>query len=289
MKRLQVIFFAIFCITLQLHAQQYDLYRGVYVDRFDRLLEDTAESRAFLQWAQRNNIRHLSCYDLYTVLSKQELTDKLVAFMKVAREQYDILSFDAVAASAAFLIDKVYAFNIAHKEEGIIFSSFNLEREWWTEEVSFTSHTRNMQQLRTFISDSSLLPGLSLETYIGWFGLVGTSKETEAMSLIQYADVISVSAYQKNPRFSYLRSRLEELAKAASQTHKKQDIVILFSMEEDFSGKYSRRKSYQQMYDALMEEYNSYIRSREGHTMEKYLNIKGWKVFAQSYARKFRP
>jgi hypothetical protein len=271
-------------------ARAQNLYRGIYVDHFDKLLQDTADSQAFLGWAQKNGIQYLSCYDLYTVLSKKELTEKLVVFMKMGQQQYGIRSFDAVASSAEFLIEKVYPFNLKYGGEGVAFNGFNLEREWWTEEVTFQSHKENMNRLKGFIRDSSVMNNLSLETYIGWFGLVQTSKEAEAMALIQYSDLISVSAYQKHLRFSYLKSRLEELAKAAEQTHKKQNVVIIFSMERKFSGKHSRKHSYEDMYDELMKEYAQAKKSGSiDPRVEKYLNIKGWKVFAQSYARNFRP
>lgn len=263
-------------------------YHGVYVNRFDELLADTADSRRFLEWAVKNDIRHLSCYDLYTILSNRDLTEKLAAFMEQATRQYHILGFDAVAASAEFLMNKVYAFNIQFASRGIGFSGFNLEREWWTSEVTFASHRDNMQQLQQFIRDSA--GNVSLETYIGWFGLVHTSKEEEASALIRYADVISVSDYQKHIHLSYLQSRLEELAKAAARKGKKQDIVILFSMQRTYSGKHSRKHSYQEMYDKLMKEYQQALRKGEMDPLvAQYLNIKGWKIFAQSYARKYRP
>lgn len=265
-------------------------YRGVYVDRFDKLLQDTSGSRRFLIWAQQNHIQHLSCYDLYTVLSSRDLTARLVDFMQLAKQGYQVRTFDAVAASAEFLIDKVYPFNLAYVSKDIGFSGFHLEREWWTEEVTFISHRENMERLSLFIRDSSAIGGLSLETYIGWFGLAHTSKEEEANVLIRYADVISVSAYQKHIHFSYLRSRLEELAKAAERAHKKQDIIILFSMEKAFSGQYSRKHSYQEMYDKLMKEYMQALKKGDiDPHAAAYLNIKGWKVFAQSYARRYRP
>jgi hypothetical protein len=265
-------------------------YHGVYIDRFDKLLADTAESREFLKWAVRNDIQHFSCYDLYTILSNKELTARLTGFMELATRNYHIVTFDAVAASAVFFIEKVYPFNLQYASRGIGFQGFNLEREWWTSDVTFASHRDNMQQLQKFIRDLSAIRNLSLETYIGWFGLVQTSKETEAMALVQYADVISVSAYQKHLRFSYLKSRLEELAKAAEQTHKKQPVILMFSMEPAFSGKYSRKHSYQEMYDKLMAEYaHALARGEIDARVAKYLEIKGWKVFAQSYARRYRP
>ncbi len=271
-------------------SAQQSRYRGVYVDKLHDILKDTIAENRFLSWAKHQHIEQLSCYDLYTVLGDRSIKKKLIPFMQKAKHRYGIQRFDVVASSAAYLIAEVYPFNLESISHGVHFSAFHIEREWWTKNVTFNSHSANLKRMRNFLTDSSRIPGIKLETYIGWLGLGKEKKQKEAGVLIRYADMIGVSAYQKVPSFAYLKSRIEELAIAAHNQGKMQDIVILFSMEPAFSGPYSSTRSYDAMYDQVISEMQSAIAVHDINPLVlSNIRFLGWKVFAQSYARRYRP
>jgi hypothetical protein len=233
---------------------KYPDYRGLYVDKFDKILASPLKVNALLEWCNNYDFNALSLYDLGTILDKKALRSALPSFLSKVHAA-GITSIAAVRGRGNDF-DLVQRFEAEENH----FDVYNMEREWWNGACTFTEYIEGLKIMYAKAKSK----GHKAEEYIGYLRdpedikqqprkliakankLIKKAKkmsnekdkeeaETEAnkmiakanelketslmmaKELVRYSHRTLVHVYTKTPNFEYARERLEFIAQAAEE------------------------------------------------------------------------
>jgi hypothetical protein len=267
---LRQILFQLYLLTsMALNGQ---FYRGLYVNDFEEILSDSIRVDQLFQWSEQEEINAFSIYDLHIILNDSTNYEKLRNFISKARNHGIEKVIGVVGGSYTF----EYCFlpyQESTKEADSQFDGVNMEFEWWVGKDHFSKYETAMNPL--------IANQYPIETYIGWFSKGKKQKEKQATYLVNHSDIISIHAYQKKPTVSYIEDRVSLINTIAKSHNKIIDLVIIFSVEQKFSGHHSALNDYDSMFESLKKKMSPLAVSN--------VNIIGWKVFCYTDAIKHRP
>lgn len=257
------------------------LHKGLYVDRFQDILGDTAKENKLLRYVKLHDFNELSLYGLWEITNKPDKYPSLAKFIAKAKTEYGISKISAThSTTKAF--DECEVYNAGRINPMEKFDVFSIENEWWqtNPECNYACNQRligHIKNLKTKNNDS-----FDTEIYIGWLDSQNNDYE-EAKFLVNNLDKIAVHCYDNTPNFGYTKERLLLLAKAAKELNKKPEILIIFSAEQEFMFKYFS-KTHQNK--GFLMAYTEFINDLKiaNNSFLLDLNITGYKIFAYSDA-----
>jgi hypothetical protein len=257
------------------------LHKGLYVDRFQDVLGDTAKENMLLRYVKLHGFNELSLYGLWEITNKPAKYPSLAKFISKAKTDYGISKISAThSTTKAF--DECEAYNVGRNNQNEKFDVFSIENEWWQTNPecdyacnqNLVLHIKNLKTQNNDIFDT--------EIYIGWLDS-GNNDYEEAKFLVNNLDKIAVHCYDTAPNFAYTKERLLLLAKAAKELNKKPEILIIFSAEQEFMFKYFS-KSHQNK--DFLTAYNDFVKDLKtsNSSILLDLNFTGYKIFTYSDA-----
>jgi hypothetical protein len=120
------------------------------------------------------------------------------------------------------------------------------------------------------------------EIYIGWLDAQNNDYE-EAKFLVDNLDKIAVHCYDNTPNFAYTKERLLLLAKAAKELNKKPEILIIFSVEQEFMFKYFSKTHQNKNFITAFDDFITDLKKSHSSILLD-LNFTGYKIFTYSEA-----
>jgi hypothetical protein len=242
-------FFFIFFFGTILSAQQ---VKGLYVDGFSNILNNTQAEDSLLNYAQSNGFNYLALYDLHVIQTQYDFTNyttiaPLASFINRAKTQFGILKVGAIAENFWFFQNRIFVYNQAHTNVNEKFDVYNLEFEFWNTsstgpsgyycttylQPNFTCDTAGAfafykNELRQIDSLAAVDNAIS-ETYVGW------PNAGQAQQIAGLCDRVLVHAYvtSDNLEYGYTQTRLSYFASAPSAPV---DILVIFESEASFMG-----------------------------------------------------
>jgi len=232
MSRLIVFFFFFLSIGTPFSCAQE--IRGLYVNKTDTILGNNILEKGFLDYVFYGNFNSISFYSLYKLdFRKQEVRSDFRSLIRRAKADYGITRVGAVSESLSGFINNIHLYNqdsLTLPDDRI--DHYNIEFEFWserairdyycaryldtagyacTEDGAFSFVTNMIRELREQSSD---IPGIEIEMYIGWIN------DDHAISLAQQLDRILYAVYREMKEdgsvnlydFQQQRRRLEILA-----------------------------------------------------------------------------
>lgn len=259
-------------------------YRGIYINDFEFILGNISKEDSLLNWCKKRKFNAISLYDLGTIFDNPANTIPLANFIKKARKKYNF-SVAAVRGGNNSLT-QTHQFNIGQTDLLKRFNVFNLESEWWNNEVSWPTYIGYLGTLDSLTTISS--PAIIAEEYIGWFRNPLGMDSIMAAELVKKSDRILFHDYQSAPSLGYCQSRLEYIGKAAAAQNKTIDIVVLFSSEPTFMYNYfsitGLNKSFEQAFYTFKNQYTT-----TSFPGKSNLKLVGYQIFTQTTSRQARP
>ncbi|MES2520546.1 MAG: hypothetical protein V4585_20700 [Bacteroidota bacterium] len=259
-----------------------NLYRGVYLDSLQYIVGNATKENNLLEWCQVNNFTTVTCYDLYTILQSSANYPKMANFIKKAKNIYGIQTVTACMGSASAFTGLINNYNVSRIDPIEKFNYSNLELEWWNNASTYKNYLTQLKGIKAWGDKQSTR--IPTEEYIGWFKNPTGQDSTQAAGLVQNSDRILVHDYQTTPSFGYMQSRFSWVGKAAKAQNKIMPIIVIFSVEPTFSYNYFLTNSFENAYNTIVNQFN--MSSFNG---KANIELIGYQVFDQSYARKARP
>lgn len=259
-------------------------YRGIYINDFEFILGNKVKEDSLLKWCKKRKFNAISLYDLGTIFDNPANIIPLGNFIKKARVNYS-LSVAAVRGGNISL-NQTHQYNIGQSDLMKRFNVYNLESEWWNNEVSWPTYVGYLGTLDSLTSIST--PAIIAEEYIGWFKNPIGLDSIMAAELVKKSDRILFHDYQSAPSMGYCQNRLEYIGKAAAAQNKIIDIVVLFSSEPSFMYNYfsttGLNKSFEQAFYNFKNQY-----AASNFSGKNNLNLIGYQIFTQTTSRQARP
>ncbi len=268
--------------------------KGLYVDGFSSILNNTLKEDSLLNYAQYNGFNYLALYDLWPVHVTYNLTNAatctvLANFIQNAKQNFGIIQVGAIGENFFFFNNVIKVYNQQHTNPLQKFDVFNVEFEFWnTSSVTpgnyycttylqpggYTCDTAGaFSYYKTIIHkvDSiANLTGVISETYVGWFN------QGQAITIGNTVDRILLHDYISNysSLYSYIQLRLQYIAARNILT----DVIPIFSAEPSFMGPWLSTNNVATPFTNLQ----TYLSSETG-TWKNYINLKGYQWFAYSF------
>ena len=257
------------------------LHKGLYVDRFQDILGDTAKENKLLRYVKSHDFNELSLYGLWEITNKPSKYQSLARFISKARTNYGVTKISAThSTTKAF--NECEAYNIGRNNESEKFDVFSIENEWWQTkpECNFTCN----QNLVLHVKDLKIQnkDNFDTEIYIGWLDSQNNDYE-EAKFLVDNLDKIAVHCYDHTPNFAYTKERLLLLAKAAKELNKKPEILIIFSAEQEFMFKFFSKTHQNNNFITAFDDFITDLKKSNSSILLD-LNFTGYKIFTYSEA-----
>lgn len=257
------------------------LHRGLYVDRFQDILGDTAKENKLLRYVKSHDFNELSLYGLWEITNKPSKYPSLARFISMARRDFGVTKISAThSTTKAF--DECEAYNIGRNYESEKFDVFSIENEWWQTrpECNYTCNQNLVLHVKNLKIQNK--DNFDTEIYIGWLDSQNNDYE-EAKFLVNNLDKIAVHCYDNSPNYAYTKERLLLLAKAAKELNKKPEILIIFSAEQDFMFKYFSKTHQNNNFISAIDDFiNDLKKSNRSILLD--LNFTGYKIFTYSDA-----
>ncbi|RYE09489.1 MAG: hypothetical protein EOP51_33305, partial [Sphingobacteriales bacterium] len=281
------------CLILISYVAMGQSYKGIYVDGFKRILNDTSAQDSLLNYAQQHAVTTLTLYELFQVHQQHDLTQSasaqiLANFIYKAKTQYGIQEISATGENYWFFNTVIAPYNSTHTlwEERI--DVYNLEFEFWNTNPAIRDYYSNtylipngfspntsgaysfyltqLQQIKQQAANDNVLT----ETYIGWIDSVPVA------GILASADRVLLHAYVNKPSkaFSYAKARLEVLG----NTLYKANIIVLFSAETNFLGPYLNSNGMDAVYQNFTDSYE-----QANGNWKKSVSLLGQQWFAYSH------
>ena len=259
-----------------------NLYRGVYLDSLQYVVGNDAEEDKLLTWCQANNFTTVTCYDLYVILNSSANYPKMANFIKKAKNIFGIETVTACMGSSSAFNGLINNYNVSRTDPIEKFNYSNLELEWWNKASTFKNYLTQLKGINAWGDEQS--PRIPTEEYIGWFKNPMGQEAIQAEGLVKNSDRILVHDYQTTPSFSYMKSRLSWIGKAAQAQNKIMPIIVIFSVEPSFSYNYFLSNSFEAAYSMVVSQFNA-----SNFDGKANIELIGYQIFDQSYARQARP
>ncbi|MCB0506757.1 MAG: hypothetical protein R2739_10460 [Chitinophagales bacterium] len=264
-------------------------YRGLYVNKFDTILGDTAKENNLLRWAKRENFNALTLYGLSKIVSEPSIYNTLAAFILKAKTDYGFKEVNATRGKASDFTNYVNAYNNSRTNTAERFNWANLEREFWNGDNTFTYSFLQLQQMKNW--GLTQTPVVKTEEYIGWLRDSSGAQTTPARrieiadSLVMVVDRMLIHDYQQNVSFGYVEERLDTLGQRAIAQGKILDVAIIFSAETPtYSGAYFSTHPFVDAYNII---YNA--NSAATYPGKAGIRLVGYQIYNYSHARNARP
>lgn len=257
------------------------LHKGLYVDRFQDILGDTAKENKLLRYVKSHDFNELSLYGLWEITNKPSKYPNLARFISKARTNYGVTKISAThSTTKAF--DECEAYNMGRNNESEKFDVFSIENEWWqtNPECNYVCNQNlvlHVKELKIQNKDN-----FDTEIYIGWLDTQNNDYE-EAKFLVDNLDKIAVHCYDDTPNFAYTKERLLLLAKAAKELDKKPEILIIFSAEQEFMFKFFSKTHQNNNFITAFDDFITDLKKSNSSILLD-LNFTGYKIFTYSEA-----
>lgn len=264
-------------------------YRGLYVNKFDTIFQDTSKENDLLRWAKSKDFNALTLYGLSEIISDPSLYNDLAAFILRAKTSYGISEVNATRGKASDYTTYVNNYNNSRTNTLERFNWANLEREFWNGDNTFTYSFLQLQTIKNW--GLTQTPIVKTEEYIGWLrdssgAPSNTIRESQiADSLVLVVDRLLLHDYQQNLSFSYVQDRLDTLGQKALAQGKVLDVAIIFSAQNPtFSGAYFTTHPFLDAYNFINNANNA-----ASYPGKKGINLVGYQIYNYSYAKLARP
>lgn len=257
------------------------LHKGLYVDRFQDILGDTAKENKLLRYVKSHDFNELSLYGLWEITNKPSKYSSLARFISKARTNYGVTKISAThSTTKAF--NECEAYNMGRNNESEKFDVFSIENEWWqtNPECNYVCNQNlvlHVKELKIQNKDN-----FDTEIYIGWLDTQNNDYE-EAKFLVDNLDKIAVHCYDDTPNFAYTKERLLLLAKAAKELDKKPEILIIFSAEQEFMFKFFSKTHQNNNFITAFDDFITDLKKSNSSILLD-LNFTGYKIFTYSEA-----
>jgi hypothetical protein len=257
------------------------LHKGLYVDRFQDILGDTAKENKLLSYVKSHDFNELSLYGLWEITNKPSKYPSLARFISKARTNYGVTKISAThSTTKAF--NECEAYNMGRNNESEKFDVFSIENEWWqtNPECNYACNQNlvlHVKELKIQNKDN-----FDTEIYIGWLDAQNNDYE-EAKFLVDNLDKIAVHCYDNTPNFAYTKERLLLLAKAAKELDKKPEILIIFSAEQEFMFKFFSKTHQNKNFITAFDDFITDLKKSNSSILLD-LNFTGYKIFTYSEA-----
>ena len=257
------------------------LHKGLYVDRFQDILGDTAKENKLLRYVKSHDFNELSLYGLWEITNKPSKYSSLARFISKARTNYGVTKISAThSTTKAF--NECEAYNMGRNNESEKFDVFSIENEWWqtNPECNYACNQNlvlHVKELKIQNKDN-----FDTEIYIGWLDAQNNDYE-EAKFLVDNLDKIAVHCYDNTPNFAYTKERLLLLAKAAKELDKKPEILIIFSAEQEFMFKFFSKTHQNKNFITAFDDFITDLKKSNSSILLD-LNFTGYKIFTYSEA-----
>jgi methionine synthase II (cobalamin-independent) len=257
------------------------LHKGLYIDRFQDILGDTAKENKLLRYVKSHDFNELSLYGLWEITNKPNKYPSLSKFISKARTDFGVTKISATHSTIK-AFDECEAYNIGRNIESEKFDVFSIENEWWqtNPECNYACNQRLIRHIKDLKTQNN--DNFDTEIYIGWLDALNNDYE-EAKFLVNNLDKIAVHCYDSTPNFDYTKERLLLLAKAAKELNKKPEILIIFSAEQAFMFKYFSKSH---LDNDFVSAYNDFVKDLKtsNSSILLDLNVTGYKIFTYSEA-----
>ncbi|MCF8323775.1 MAG: hypothetical protein K9I84_02360 [Leadbetterella sp.] len=257
------------------------LHKGLYVDRFQDILGDTAKENKLLRYVKSHDFNELSLYGLWEITNRPSKYPSLARFISKARKDFGVTKISATHSTIK-AFNECEAYNLGRNNESEKFDVFSIENEWWqtNPECNYACN----QNLILHIKDLKIQnkDNFDTEIYIGWLNAQNNDFE-EAKFLVNNLDKIAVHCYDGTPNFDYTKERLLLLAKAAKELNKKPEILIIFSSEQEFMFKYFSKTHQNKNFITAFDDFIKDLKKSNSYILLD-LNFTGYKIFTYSEA-----
>lgn len=264
----------------------------MYVDNFFFILGNTASENTLLDYAKNYNVKTLLLYDMHKINVKYNLTNTqtnrvLADFISNAKINYGILKIGVTGENIPFFKNVVNVYNNSRTNEFEKFDVYNLEFEFWRDEVvvSGSKHCENylipnglscdndgafqffisvLKEMRTLASNNS--HNISTEAY------VGKITENQAKTIGENLDLLRIHAYVKDPKlaFSYIEERLLSYINNKPNA----DVSVIFSSENNYMQDWLKSNSISEAEDIFTTDWKN-----ASSTWKNSVNFKGFTYF----------
>ena len=258
------------------------VYHGIYVDKFQQMIGDTAQENSLLRWCSKYDFNALTLYGVRSVLSTPRLRPSLAAFIYRAKTQYQIRQVTAIVEHSTTVTGLIDGYNKDQSDPLSRFDFTNLELEWWNNASSFEQYTLAMQEMKSWGNKQH--PQVPNEEYIGWFKNPVGEDSTMAAALVQNSSRILLHDYQKEPGFSYVLNRLDWIGRAARAQGKVMPVIIIFSPKPEFSYVYFSTHSFGDAYEVILQAF-----SQTDFPGKNNVQLIGFQIYNQTFARQVKP
>lgn len=207
--------------------------RYLYVDK-----TDTTNFTVLSRYCRQNKIQGIYFYSTSNIIDNQSNWSSWSDKMKLLSDSgVSVRAVIMGSPSRILSSGSVTRYNRAQTDSSRLVNRYNQENEFWNNASTFSNWISNQQTIWSARNTSDF--------YMGWFkNLGGTVDTIAAREMVRYSSRVLLHAYQPNmPSGSYIRSRLEVLAKGGRQINKKVRLYIIVSAEQkawgannDFSG-----------------------------------------------------
>lgn len=282
--------FAVACIPIGTNPiKRYPAYRGLYVNKFDTILGDTAKENTLLRWSKKQQINALTLYGLGNILPKTSNYPVLAAFILRAKTGYGIKEVNATRGKAVDFSTYVHNYNNSRSDTLERFNWSNLEREFWNGDHTFTYSFTQLQLMKNW--GNTQTPIVPTEQYIGWLrdssgAPSNPIREAQiADSIVLVVDRLLLHDYQQNLSFSYVQPRLDILGQKAIAQGKVLKVAIIFSAENPtFSGAYFTTHEFVDAYNFINNANNAAT-----YAGKSGIQLIGYQLYNYSHAKMARP
>jgi hypothetical protein len=282
----------LFCILfLYFNSLKSQSVKGLYVDGFSSILNNTVKEDSLLNYAKFNGFNYLALYDLWPIHVTYNLTNAssctvLANFIQRAKQNFGITQVGAVGENFYFFNNVIKIYNQQHTNALQKFNVYNVEFEFWNETSGDYYCTTYLQpngyacdtagafkyykKLILQVDSLGNITGVTSETYVGWFN------QGQAVTIANSVDRILLHDYISNysSLYSYIKPRLQYIAARNVLT----DVIPIFSAEPSFMGpwlsSHTVSSPYVDLQTALANETGSW---------KQYINLKGYQWFAYSF------
>jgi hypothetical protein len=257
-------------------------YQGIYIDKFQQIIGDTAQENSLLRWCLKYEFNALSLYGVRAVLSTPRLRPSLSAFIRRAKTQYHIRQVTAIVEHSATVTGLIDDYNKEQADPLNRIDFTNLELEWWNNASSFDQYVQAMQEMKSWGGRQH--PPVPNEEYIGWFKNPVGEDSIMAAALVQNSTRILLHDYQKEPGFSYIMNRLDWIGRAAKAQGKVMPVIIIFSPKPEFSYAYFSAHSFGDAYQLILDSYD-----QTDFQGKNNVQLIGFQIYNQTFARQTKP
>jgi len=272
----------VLAMSVGMYPKSTGIYQGIYIDKFQQIIGDTARENSLLRWCMTYQFNALTLYGVRAVLSTPQLRPSLVAFIRRAKTQYHIRQVAAIVEHSATVTGLIDSYNKDQSDPLSRFDFTNLELEWWNNASSFEQYTLAMQEMQSW--GNSQRPQVPNEEYIGWFKNPVGEDSIMAAALVQHSNRILLHDYQKEPSFSYVLNRLDWIGRAARAQGKVMPVIIIFSPKPEFSYAWFSTHSFGDAYALILDAF-----TKTDFPGKTNVQLIGFQLYNQTFTRQVKP